>query len=176
MNTSSPQHRFPALRPGRRAASRAKLLATSLAIAVVGIFVVSSAQADTQSEGQVEVLELGVRNDDYESNDIGPKGPSLGDEYIYSGAAMKGDDVVGFGGGTCQILQVAGEKITTQCLITLELDRGSLTMQSLWISGSNALDMAITGGTGDFKSARGTATYWDIGTDKERVRAEILRK
>ena len=56
----------------------------------------------------------------------------------------------------------------------MELKRGSLTMQSLWVSGTSSLDMAITGGTGDFRNARGTARYWDIATPKERVRAEIL--
>ena len=35
--------------------------------------------------------------------------------------------------------------------------------------------MAITGGTGAYKGASGTAYYWDIATPDERIRAEITR-
>ncbi|MEU1666586.1 hypothetical protein ABZ547_23870 [Streptomyces sparsogenes] len=158
-----------------RRAALVKSLAVSLVTALVGVCAVGSADADAPGKGRVEVLELEVRNDQYTETDLGPAGPSLGDMYVYSGTAIKDGRAVGHGGGSCQVIHVDGEELTTQCLITIELERGSLTMQSLWVSGTNALDMAITGGTGDFSSARGTARYWDIATAKERVRAEILR-
>ncbi|NBE51360.1 dirigent protein [Streptomyces boluensis] len=157
----------------RGRASLPKFFAISLATTLVGVFAVNSAGADTPERGQVEVLELDVRNDQYADTDLDPKGPSLGDAYVYSGTAMKDGSSVGRGGGSCQVVHIKGEELTTQCLITIELDRGSLTMQSLWVSGTKSLDMAITGGTGDFSNARGTAHYRDIATPKERVRAEI---
>jgi ABC-type branched-subunit amino acid transport system ATPase component len=67
-----------------------------------------------------------------------------------------------------------GDKITTQCLITMELERGSLTLQSLWVKGTSPLDMAISGGTGVYLNARGTVRFWDIATPNERLRAEIV--
>ncbi|MFE0102517.1 hypothetical protein [Streptomyces sp. NPDC059009] len=160
-----------------------KLSALSLVTALVGVCAVGSADADSPDtpssgdRGNVEVLELKIHNDQYTATDLGPAGPSLGDMDVYSGLALHEDGRrAGVGGGTCQVVRIEGEKRTTQCLITIELDRGSLTMQSLWTSGSTApLDMAITGGTGDFSNARGTATYWDIATKKERMRAEIQR-
>ncbi|MFD4764499.1 hypothetical protein ACFWOJ_38570 [Streptomyces sp. NPDC058439] len=154
--------------------SLAKFFAISLVTALVGVFAVNSADAEAPERRQVEVLELEVRNDQYADTDLNPKGPSLGDAYVYSGAAMRDGRSVGRGGGSCQVIRIKGEELTTQCLITIELKRGSLTMQSLWVSGTNSLEMAITGGTGDFSNARGTAHYWDIATPKERVRAEIL--
>ncbi|WP_327356176.1 allene oxide cyclase barrel-like domain-containing protein [Streptomyces sp. NBC_01304] len=153
----------------------AKFAAVSVATALVGFSAVGSADADTSDKGRVEVLELDVKNDQYEQIDLGPKGASLGDTYVYSGAAMQDDRNVGRGGGSCQVIHVDGEKLTTQCLITIQLERGSLTMQSLWVSGAKSLDMAITGGTGDFSAARGSARYWDIATPDEGMRAEILR-
>ncbi|MFD1046346.1 hypothetical protein ACFQ1S_12670, partial [Kibdelosporangium lantanae] len=69
--------------------------------------------------------------------------------------------------------QVDGAKITTQCLLTARLDQGSLTMQSLWVTGESPLDMAITGGTGAYRDAQGTVRVWDIATPNERMRAEI---
>ena len=56
----------------------------------------------------------------------------------------------------------------------MELGRGSLTLQSLWVDGASPLDMAITGGTGDYRNARGSVRFWDIATPNERVRAEII--
>ena len=156
-------------------ASRGKFLTVSLAAAAVGFLAVSGAAADSPAERHVEVIDLKVRTDQYENNDLEPKGPSLGDTYVYSGTATKDGRNVGSGGGTCQIIHIEGKDITTQCVLTMELERGSLTMQSLWTTGTTPLDMAITGGTGDFKDARGTARYWDIATQNERVRAEILR-
>lgn len=148
--------------------------AVALVIALVGVFAVDSADADTPERGQVEILELEVQNDQYANNDLDPAGPSLGDTYVYSGTAIRDGRSVGRGGGSCQVIHIDGEELTTQCLITMEIKRGSLTMQSLWVSGTNSLSMAITGGTGDFSNARGTVRYWDIATPKERVRAEIL--
>lgn len=148
--------------------------AVALVIALVGVFAVDSADADTPERGQVEILELEVQNDQYANNDLDPAGPSLGDTYVYSGTAIRDGRSVGRGGGSCQVIHIDGEELTTQCLITMEIKRGSLTMQSLWVSGTNSLSMAITGGTGDFSNARGIVRYWDIATPKERVRAEIL--
>ncbi|MFE5593109.1 hypothetical protein [Streptomyces sp. NPDC056549] len=150
------------------------LIALSLVIASFGVFAVNSAVADTPETRRVEILELKVQNDQYAYTDLDPKGPSLGDTYVYSGTAIKDGRSVGRGGGSCQVIDIKGAELTTQCLVTMEIDRGSLTMQSLWVSGTSRLDMAITGGTGDFSSARGTVRYWDIATPDERVRAEIL--
>jgi hypothetical protein len=157
-------------------ASLTKLFAISLVTALVGVFAVNSAHADAPERRQVEVLELTVQNDQYAYTDLDPKGSSLGDTYVYSGTAIKEGRSVGRGGGSCQVIHINGEELTTQCLITMELNRGSLTMQSLWVSRTSSLDMAITGGTGDFSNARGTVRYWDIATPKERVRAEILHR
>ncbi|MFI7006345.1 hypothetical protein [Streptomyces sp. NPDC050145] len=155
-------------------ARRRRIAAAVVAAVVIGAGTAAGAGADTPHDGQPEVLELKVRNDQYAADDKAPEGPSLGDTYVYSGAALEDGRTVGHGGGTCEVVQVEGDTPTTQCLITMELDRGSLTMQSLWTSGPSALDMAVTGGTGDFSTARGTARFWDIGTADERVRVEIL--
>lgn len=152
-----------------------RVVAVSLAAVVIGVCAVGSADADTAREDHVEVLELTIQNDQYASADLGPAGPSLGDTDVYSGTVLQDGRAVGRGGGTCQTVYLKGEQRTTQCVLTIQLERGSLTMQSLWRSGSDALDMAITGGTGVYGNARGTARYWDIATPTERMRAEILR-
>ncbi|GAB7180570.1 hypothetical protein ATKI12_0401 [Kitasatospora sp. Ki12] len=153
-----------------------RLVAASLAAAAIGLAAVGTADADTPQRGRVEVLELKVQNDQYEVLDLGAAGPSLGDLDVYSGYSVKDGRNVGRGGGSCQVVQVHGAEITKQCLITMEVEGGSLTMQALWTTGaSDPLDMAVTGGTGAYAAARGTVRFWDIGTPNERARAEIQR-
>ncbi|MEU6587669.1 hypothetical protein ABZ923_00240 [Streptomyces sp. NPDC046881] len=162
--------------PSSTSASRgARLGAVALAAALLGVGSMDSADADTGERSRYEVLELKVDNDQYKAVDLGPEGPSLGDMDVYSGTAVEDGRRIGHGGGSCQVVRIEDGKRTTQCVITMELERGSLTMQSLWTSGSSTLDMAITGGTGYYDNARGTARYWDIATPQERMRAEILR-
>ncbi|MFD8081412.1 hypothetical protein ACFV4F_06895 [Kitasatospora sp. NPDC059722] len=135
-----------------------------------------NADAGTPRRGGVEVLELTVRNDQYQAVDLGPAGPSLGDMDVYSGTIVKDGRSVGRGGGSCQVVQLDGGVVTAQCVITLEVEGGSLTLQSLWTKRSSApLDMAVTGGTGSYATARGTVRFWNIGTPAERARAEIQR-
>ncbi len=153
-----------------------RFVAASLATAAIGFAAVGTADADAPRRGRVEVLELKVQNDQYEAVDLGPAGPSLGDMDVYSGTAVKDGRSVGRGGGSCQVVQIHGGEITTQCVLTLGVEGGSLTVQSLWTKGSSTpLDMAITGGTGAYASARGVIRFWDIGTPNERARAEIQR-
>ncbi|MFJ4953012.1 hypothetical protein [Streptomyces sp. NPDC088760] len=153
----------------------ARLAAVAVASALLGVWSMNSADADTGERSRYEVLELEIENDQYSGVDLGPEGPSLGDMDVYSGAAVQDGRRVGQGGGSCQVVRIEGGKRTTQCVITLELERGSLTMQSLWTGGSSTLDMAITGGTGVYDNARGTVRYWDIATPQERMRADIRR-
>ncbi|GAA2663740.1 hypothetical protein GCM10009864_35040 [Streptomyces lunalinharesii] len=158
----------------RPRAALTKLLALPLVTAVIGVCTIVRADAETPEGNQAEVLELKVQNEQHATTDLGPTGPSLGDMEVYSGAMMKDGRRVGRGGGACQILYVKDGELTSQCLITIDLEHGSLAMQSLWASGTTSLTMAITGGTGIYKNARGTARYWDIATPNERLRADIL--
>ncbi|MFF4920502.1 hypothetical protein ACFY4B_07970 [Kitasatospora sp. NPDC001261] len=153
-----------------------RFVAAALATAAIGFAAVGTADADSLRKGRVEVLELKVQNDQYEVLDLGAAGPSLGDMDVYSGATVQGGHSVGRGGGSCQVVQLHGGEVTKQCLITMEVEGGSLTMQSLWTKGSSApLDMAVTGGTGAYAGAHGIVRFWDIGTPDERARAEIRR-
>ncbi|MFF0747960.1 hypothetical protein [Streptomyces sp. NPDC004267] len=162
---------------GRRRVTLTRVLAASMATAAIGFAAVGNADADApRQRDRVEILELKVRNDQYTAVDLGPAGPSLGDMDVYSGTAIKDGRGVGRGGGQCQVIALSGAETTSQCVLTMEVESGSLTMQSLWTKGGTApLDMAITGGTGAYAGARGIVRFWDIGTADERARAEILR-
>ncbi|WP_436943850.1 allene oxide cyclase barrel-like domain-containing protein [Streptomyces sp. SudanB25_2051] len=162
---------------GKRPRGRARLMrfgAGALAAVAVGVWAVGSANAGP-AKGRVEILELKVQNDQYTAADLGPAGPSLGDMDVYSGTAVKDGRSVGRGGGSCQVVHMKGDEVTSQCVITMEVAEGSVTMQSLWTKGAPTLDMAVTGGTGAYRNARGIARFWDIATPNERARLEITR-
>ncbi|WP_253815200.1 allene oxide cyclase barrel-like domain-containing protein [Nocardia amikacinitolerans] len=146
-----------------------------LIVVAVGGCGANTSETEARAGDQVEILELGVENDQYASLDLGQPGVSVGDMDVYSGNAIQDGRTVGRGGGSCQTLHIEGANITMQCSITMELPQGSVTMQSQWVRGASPLDMAITGGTGVYREARGTVRFWDIGTPNERARAEIIR-
>ncbi|WP_436771347.1 hypothetical protein, partial [Yinghuangia sp. YIM S09857] len=125
-----------------------KIAALSLATASVGVFAVGSADAGTPKKDRVETFELQLKDLEYNPIDLGPAGPSLGDMSAYCATAVENGRTVGYGAGTAQVVHVEGGKVTSQAVITLELERGSLTMQSLRTNEASSLDMAITGGTG----------------------------
>ncbi|MFJ2738329.1 hypothetical protein ACIO3O_01535 [Streptomyces sp. NPDC087440] len=160
-----------------------RLAALSLATVAVAAVATGGANADTSispspspsEKGRTEIIELQLKDLEYESLDLGGPGPSRGDMSVYFATAVHNGRAVGRGAGTSQVVHVGtGGEVTSQAVITLDLDRGSLTMQSLRSDGQTSLDMAITGGTGAFKDARGSVRYWDINTPQERLRAEIL--
>jgi hypothetical protein len=159
----------------RASTAFSRLVAGALITVAGGGCTTAGSETETPARDHVEVLELAVENTQYQALDLGQPGVSLGDMDVYSGNAIRDGRRVGQGGGSCQTLHVDGDKVTRQCLITMELEHGSVTMQSLWTSGTSPLDMAISGGTGDYRNARGTVRFWDIATPNERVRAEIIR-
>jgi hypothetical protein len=46
------------------------------------------------------------------------------------------------------VTKLDGAKITTNCVLSVQLPDGQITAQSLWTKGTDTVRMAITGGTG----------------------------
>ncbi|GAA3399271.1 allene oxide cyclase barrel-like domain-containing protein [Streptomyces roseoviridis] len=164
--------------PARRTALT-RIAAVSLATASLGVLAATGveavgAEAGSPARAKVEIVEAHLRTDQWHVIDAAPNGVSLGDQDVYSGTAFKDGREIGSGGGSCQVIHVDGDDVTTQCVLTMELERGSVTLQALWTKGPEPVDMAVTGGTGAYRNARGSARFWDISLPTERMRAEIL--
>ncbi|MFD4402969.1 hypothetical protein ACFWPH_09405 [Nocardia sp. NPDC058499] len=162
--------------------SHAKTSIGTKAVAVAGVLligaVLAACGADDDGAGaptpRVEIIEAAALTDQLASPDLGEPGPSLGDMAVYSGSIQQDGRRIGDGGGSCQTIHIEGAEITMQCVLTAQLERGSLTMQAVWVQGASPLDLAITGGTGAYRNATGTARFWDINTPDERMRAEVV--
>ncbi|MFB7867124.1 dirigent protein [Streptomyces sp. NPDC056069] len=91
--------------------------------------------------------------------------PKAGDTFTFADDLYKtkGGDKVGRDGGVCGVVRVSGDQADANCIGTFALNGGpggQLTAQALTtfdITNEQpaAFDVAVTGGTGDFKSAHG---------------------
>ncbi|MEU7581656.1 hypothetical protein AB0B50_29110 [Streptomyces sp. NPDC041068] len=120
-----------------------------------------------------EVIDLAVGNNGVVHTDVGTPGLSVGDEFVYADKLSQGGRQIGKDGSSCQVTELEGSKITTNCVLSVRLPKGQITAQSLWVKGSDTVRMAITGGTGAYRGATGELTCNDIQTPKETYRITL---
>ncbi|MGP4000458.1 allene oxide cyclase barrel-like domain-containing protein [Streptomyces sp. 8N706] len=131
--------------------------ATALAAVLAGA---SSAPAATPStKASTFIFQLVAKQTQFSYVDVGDPGPSQGDEFVTSADLYRGSTKVGTEGGVCTLTRTApNDEFDQQCVVTLTLPRGQLTAQGL-ISVTNAgpgdINLAITGGTKAYRTARG---------------------
>ncbi|MEU8621845.1 hypothetical protein [Streptomyces sp. NPDC048623] len=91
--------------------------------------------------------------------------PEVGDTFTFADDLFKtkGGDKVGRDGVICGVVRTSGDPVDANCIGTFVLNGGpggQLTAQALTTFDvtnmvPSAFDLAVTGGTGDFKSASG---------------------
>jgi hypothetical protein len=99
-----------------------------------------------------------------------PKGrPRQGDRFGF-GDRISGDDT-GYDRGTCTVI---GTKAGI-CTVQLKLSKGTLAAQGLvsFSQGSKNAPVAITGGTGAYDGARGTAFVTDTSSSSSSIDVEL---
>jgi hypothetical protein len=91
--------------------------------------------------------------------DLGKKGPSIGDYFVFHERMMKRGKRVGTDSGRCDVVRATNNIFALHCQATLTFrGRGQLTVQGSveFHRGKNPDPvLAITGGTGDFTGASG---------------------
>ncbi|MCL7495612.1 MULTISPECIES: allene oxide cyclase barrel-like domain-containing protein [Streptomyces] len=89
----------------------------------------------------------------------GSGGPSLGDEFVLSGNLFRGSLAVGTYSEICTLTRFApADEFDLQCAADLALSQGQLTVQgrfTVTTAGPGNIDLAITGGTGRYRTAHG---------------------
>jgi hypothetical protein len=135
-----------------------------LAIVAIAVLALGPSVAAARSGGK-QTLRLVATQDQFESIDLGPTGSSLGDELVFSEVLRDHGREVGTSGVVCTVtaVEVPYEVLMYNCVATLSLRRGQITLQALIeVQGADDMgpwDVAITGGTGAFRSAGGDGTY-----------------
>jgi allene oxide cyclase-like protein len=117
-----------------------------------------------KADGKVRTLHVVLRDTEETDLDLGASGPSVGDRFSVFGSVFRNDERAGMGGYECVTMlfrpgaDPAGqpEALTDQCVATLSLPEGQITVQGLVDrTGPVPVTLAITGGTGAYRTAHG---------------------
>jgi hypothetical protein len=154
--------------------TRFGLRAAVLAILALGVLVLGPPAALADGHGKAKPLKIIARENDDQTNfiDVAPTGPSVGDRLVFSETLFKRGHEVGMSGVDCVIVEATPpyDVVTFQCVATLSLRRGQITLQGLIEVQGEAdpgpFTVAITGGTGAFRGASGEARIRDVSETK----------
>ena len=141
-----------------------RLLVPLASVAAAAALVAGSAGAQTPPS----TLHLVAKN----QRGVGfqPAGrPHQGSRFGF-GDRVSGDDT-GYSRAVCTLLAKSDGVL---CTIQLHLSKGTITAQGELPQQSNNAPVAITGGTGAYNGARGTATATDVGPNRTNVDIALL--
>lgn len=155
-------------------------IATAVLLPVVlGGGMLSASQA---SGASVEVLRLVAIEVDSTFLNLGDPGFSLGDQVVFTNDLFKRGTKVGKDGGTCTLVRLAEDgSASFQCLGTNELPDGQITVQGMVTYGpgeeikEDPFLLAITGGTGAYKTAHGQVRVIEVSSQKLHLTFRIIR-
>ena len=139
-----------------RRAGLVTIAAVLLAIALTALATASGRSSDDRG---VEVLKLHFKNVSATEADLGEPGFGQGDRFTLLDALYDDGKAVGELGVDCVAVDLDGRTgLTAQCLATATLPGGQIATQGL-ISFTDQevqrFSLAVTGGTGDYRTARG---------------------
>jgi hypothetical protein len=144
------------------------VLAIALTIGVVSL--VSTAAGEKRHGKKVQIIKLTTQTAQEATLDLGPTGFTVGDRFVFSENVFRGSQQVGTDGGECTITRLEPNPVpqgqeptsaTVNCVVTIELPKGQVTVQGLVTfseQAGNRFTIAITGGTGAYRTAHGEAT------------------
>lgn len=130
------------------------VLSAAIAPAALVVGVAIPAAGSSGHHGQDRTFRVTATLSEASQIDLGTKGPSLGDEIVFSGPLLQGGHQVGHQGAVCTTVSLARQE--AQCIATYSFGGGQITAQTVIILGSTApYETAITGGTGSYQGAEG---------------------
>ena len=165
---------------------RSKLAVAALAAASLafgGVTLASASSNGSSGDNRAQTMNLFSLTVQIEFIDLGPEGFSLDDQQVFSDDLFdkKGGTKLGFDDGVCTIVRVEDAKLgsgTAEGVVTLSLADGQIALQGLVSFVGNEppppFDIAITGGTGAFKDARGTVTVEETSETEANLTVDLL--
>ncbi|MFI1169689.1 hypothetical protein ACH4UM_40640 [Streptomyces sp. NPDC020801] len=109
--------------------------------------------------GAEEVFNLTAKPTQVQNVDVPPPGAGQGDQLIVTGDLVRSAVTVGRFDEVCTTVRTGSNNSSDlQCQITLSLPQGQITVQGVFgisASGPGDITLAITGGTGSYRAARG---------------------
>jgi allene oxide cyclase-like protein len=138
---------------------RKKLTISAIFILLLAVASITVASAAADDDGKIQLIAKTVQEAEV---DVAPTGEfGLGDSFVFTEDLFEGNTKVGEDGGECTVVRFIEEtqSATTQCVATLSLPKGQITVQGLitFVGEEDApvSVLPITGGSGAYKTARG---------------------
>jgi hypothetical protein len=117
--------------------------------------------------GDREVISVVSTNTEESFVDVGDKGFSLGDEFVFASRLRWRGENVGHTGVVCTITSVQREE--SQCLGTAWFHHGQIAIQGLVAGEPERFSFSVTGGTGAYEGAEGTLYVRELSGGRERL-------
>lgn len=133
---------------------RLGILGAIIAVAALVVAVVTPAWGSSGNNPQHQTIRVVAIVTELNLVPVSSKGPSLGDEIVFSEKLLQGGNQVGHEGTVCTTVSL--ERQEAECVATYSFGGGQITAQALITLGSEApYAGAITGGTGKYEGAKG---------------------
>ena len=163
-------------------------IAIALALALVVSSLALAASGDGKSGQRRDTPQtIQLTASSFATNDvfIDPPNLSLGDYFVATEDLFRKGKKVGHDHATCTLTRLepkTGKPETgaVQCLITFMLPEGQITVQGVRTFALDAQEppnfvLAITGGTGAYKAARGSVHIVDLNETDSRITLQLIR-
>ncbi|HET6989144.1 MAG TPA: hypothetical protein VFI00_21130 [Kribbella sp.] len=156
--------------------------AAAVATACLAATAVGGSLASGSSDGS-EVINLTAQTEQFAVIDVGTPGPALGlgDQIISSDKVFRNGQAVGTDGVTCTVVKATAQSLTCNWVMTIALPEGQLTLQAIADGPTGPpteplkTTFAVTGGTGKFRSAHGSADITDNPGGTEQIAVRLTR-
>ncbi len=104
-----------------------------------------------------------------------PNSPfALGDEIVFHDRLFAGGKRVGDELGSCVVVSITSRELAANCSVVFRLPGGNLTGQSVAVQGPAPREIALTGGTGVYRTAGGEGTLVEFGNGRGRLTLRVL--
>ena len=136
---------------------RLGVVGAPIALVALGVGAATPALSASSDGDDQRTIRLVAVNTESHFVDVGAKGDSLGDYFVFTHKLLRQGERVGHVSGQCTIVSVARVEPEPQCIVTTSLPGGVIT--ALTLIGPHGVTgdivQAITGGSGTFTGAEG---------------------
>jgi hypothetical protein len=160
----------------RRKFGLAAAAALLLAIGSITVaFASSSGRGPT--DHRVQVIGLVAKGVQETNIDLGKKGFSQGDQELVALDLFRDGKKIGEAGNLCQFVRVTKASATDLCQVDMSLPKGQITAGGLVTStpaGPGTFFLAITGGTGAYRTAHGQVKVTATATNEVPITLYLI--
>ena len=132
------------------------LLSAMIALVALAVGVVSPALGSSGDDDAPRTIRLVAINTESNFVDVGAKGDTLGDYFVFTHKLLRRGEHLGHVSGQCTIVSVARVESEPQCVVTASLPGGLITAQTLIgpHGATGDIVQAITGGSGSSQARK----------------------